>query len=146
MSRLPETVTLELKAHLAAGLSDREIARRTRLARSTIRKIRINYNIYNQPYAPRTVKQGRPRVVDLVHEDVSPFLGAELYTNYLQALLLYLTERPTAYLDELASWMLDTYNLRISTSSIHRILKRRSWSRKAAGKQVAERDAALRAI
>ena len=47
-----------------------------------------------------------------------------------QELLDYLNFRPTKYLDEVAYFIWDTWNIVTSESLIKRILKRRKWSYK----------------
>lgn len=52
--------------------------------------------------------------------------------------------RPTAYLDEVASWCFDEFNIALSSSSIWRALKRAKWSRKRASKVALEQSQELR--
>ena len=55
----------------AEGLSQRKIYKATGVDPKTQRALDINYKVYGQPYAPRTVVQGRPRKLLKYQEDVS---------------------------------------------------------------------------
>lgn len=61
-------------------------------------------------------------------------------------MLDYLADNLTAYLDELADYLLDEFTVVASISTLWRTLKRAKWSRKLATRRVAERDAILRAV
>lgn len=62
----------------------------------------------------------------------------------LQSLLAYLEVKPTAYLDEIAYFLWDEYEVFITQSAISRYLKKLQWSRKGTQRVAAERNQDLR--
>jgi transposase len=63
----------------------------------------------------------------------------------VQSLLLYLQDRPTAYLDEIAYFLFDSYSVDVSIKTVSRLLKEAEWSRKRAKKEAKQRNEELRA-
>ena len=72
---------------------------------------------------------GRPRLIDDFHG---------------QQLLLYLEQRPMAYLDELSYFLLDEWELDVDDATVWRALHRLSWTRKASRKIARQRNQDLR--
>lgn len=62
-----------------------------------------------------------------------------------QSILTYLDDKPTAYLDELAWYVYDAYDVNIDASTVWRILQRHGWTRKACERIAAQRSPELRA-
>ena len=57
----------------------------------------------------------------------------------------FVEDRPTAYLDEMQQFLFDEYDgLEVTIWSIRRVLRERSWSRKAVHARAAERNEPLR--
>jgi transposase len=62
----------------------------------------------------------------------------------IQKLFEFIEDRPTAYLDEMQDFLYDEFDLEVSIQTIHRILQKAHWSRKAVSARAAERSAPLR--
>jgi hypothetical protein len=62
-----------------------------------------------------------------------------------QSVLMFLEDRPTAYLDEIAFYLFDRYQIEVSESTVSRMLHDLRWSRKKARKIAAQQNEALRA-
>jgi hypothetical protein len=61
-------------------------------------------------------------------------------------LLQYLQEKPTAYLDEMVEFLVDTFNVEVSDRTVYRTLDRAGWTRKVAVKHAKARSEALREV
>ena len=61
--RLPDKVIHRIKIRIEAGKAIPAITEAVKVAKKTIYKIRLNLNIWGEPYAPPTVVQGRPRAL-----------------------------------------------------------------------------------
>lgn len=57
-----------------------------------------------------------------------------------EELLIYLDERPTAYLDEMRWFLFDSFNILVDESTISRALKRLCWNRKKCRRVAAQRN------
>ena len=86
---------------------------------------------WGTPYAPRTVRLGRPRLL------------AEAARLRLKE---FLRGRPYAYLEEMIEFIYDEFDLEVSIPTIWRELERMRWSRKLATKRAREQSAALRRV
>jgi transposase len=66
--------------------------------------------------------------------------------NYvvLQRLLAFLEDQPTSYLDEMQDFLLDEFDIKVSISTIYRVLKKNNWSRKSVRRRAAQRSESLR--
>ncbi|KAH4354228.1 hypothetical protein HBH97_253980, partial [Parastagonospora nodorum] len=62
----------------------------------------------------------------------------------MKGLLLFLREKPTAYMDEMEEFLLEEYGAVVSQATVYRTLERAKWSRKLASKHAKERSEALR--
>jgi hypothetical protein len=60
-----------------------------------------------------------------------PFFCNEKLTFLIKDLRTFLNERPSAYLDEMAWFIWDEYEVIATESTISRELKKMNWSRKA---------------
>ena len=89
---------------LATGVSTRQIGR-----------IKKNLRTFATATAPHSLNKGRPRVLN--NPMVDDLIG-------------YLNERPLQYLDEMAWWLRDQWNVEVSVQTISRCLKARRWSYK----------------
>jgi translation initiation factor 2 alpha subunit (eIF-2alpha) len=61
-------------------------------------------------------------------------------------LLEYLREKPTAYIEEMADFLLDEFDVLPSETTTYRTLERVKWTRKVASKHAKERSEALREV
>ena len=61
--RLPDKVVYRIRIHLKAGKEALAIAKAVGVAKKTIYKLRLNLDIWGEPYAPATVVLGRPRAL-----------------------------------------------------------------------------------
>ena len=62
----------------------------------------------------------------------------------MQRLLDFLKDQPTAYLDEMQTFLFNEFDIQVSTATVCRTLERASWSRKAVTARAAQRSAPLR--
>jgi transposase len=90
--------------------------------------MRLSLEYWGIPYAPRAVRLRRPRL---------------LVEAYRLRLVEFLCGRPHAYLDEIAEFLYDEFDVEVSTLTIWRELERMRWSRKLVTKWVREQSAAL---
>lgn len=86
--------------------------------------------MYGSPYAPSIARRGRPQTLTVAQQD---------------QLLLYLEDRPTAVLDEIALFAREQFGVQITNSTLPRLLKRLGWSYKVAKKVAMQRSKPLRA-
>lgn len=63
----------------------------------------------------------------------------------MQFVIDYLTDRPTAYLDEVALAVYDQFDIHISLPTVSRVIHQRQWSRKVAKRRALEANSTLRA-
>jgi transposase len=129
--RLPPHTIRSVVEHIAAGDNNTEVSQATRVSRNAIRKMRLSLEYWGTPYAPRAVRLGRPRLLVEAHR---------------LRLVEFLRGRPHAYLDEMAEFLYDEFDVEVSTSTIWRELERMRWSRKLATKRAREQSAALRRV
>ena len=61
--RLPDEVVHRIKIHIKAGEAVPAIAEAVKVGKKTIYKIRLNLDIWGEPYAPPTVVLRRPRAL-----------------------------------------------------------------------------------
>ena len=95
----------------------------------TVQRMRHSFRRYGLVYVPPTDLGGRPPTLNDQHT-------AEL--------LIYLEQRPSAYLDEMAYFLFDEYELLVDEATVYRALKRLGWSRKVNRKVAAQRNIHLR--
>ena len=114
---------------LERGDSNKFIEEATRLSGRQIRRIRSNWEHYGEVVRPRISIGHRPRALSQYH--------------YKQ-LLVYLEQRPTAYLDEMCWFLFDEFDISVSESTVCRALQRLSWTRKKAKRIAAQQCQTLR--
>ena len=61
--RLPDKVVYRIRIHIEAGEAVPAIAEAVKVGKKTIYKMRLNLDIWGEPYAPSTVVLGRPRAL-----------------------------------------------------------------------------------
>ena len=61
--RLLDEVVHRIRIRIEAGEAVPAIAEAVKVAKKTIYKMRLNLDIWGEPYAPPTVVQGRPRAL-----------------------------------------------------------------------------------
>ena len=69
--RLPDEVVYRIRVRIEAGEGVPAIAKAIDVARRTVYKIRVNLDLYGEPYAPASVVYGRPRLLLAYQELVS---------------------------------------------------------------------------
>ena len=116
---------------IKAGVLDKAIHRQTGVVERSTRKYRRNLEAWGQPHAPKCVNLGRPSTLQDIHR---------------QRLREFLNGRPQAYLEEVRDWILDEFDIAVSTSLVYRELRRMKWSRKIATKRAVEQSDALRRV
>lgn len=127
--RLPDEVVHRIRLRVEANESVAAIAEAVKVSKKTIYKLRLNLDIWGEPYAPPTVTLGR-------HRSLLPYQEMKL--------LKFLEDQPTAYLDEMQTFLFDEFDALLSLTSIYRALERARWSRKVVKAQAAERSTTLR--
>ena len=95
----------------------------------TLQRMRRSWRTYREVYIPSENRGGRPRALHQVYEE---------------ELLAYLEQRPMAYLDEMAFFLLDEFDVQVDEATIWRALTRLGWSRKKCRKVAKERNQELR--
>jgi hypothetical protein len=66
--RLPDEVVHRIRVRIYAGEEVAAIAEVTKVSKKTIYKLRLNVDIWVEPYTPPTVVPGRPRALLLYQE------------------------------------------------------------------------------
>lgn len=94
----------------------------------SIQRHRSNLRYFGSTRAPEGRVGRRPAVNDVM----------------LEALKEYLMGKPDAYLDEMAVFLWDEFEVNVPNSSIQRALKRAGWSKSVARRVARERNADLR--
>lgn len=87
----------------------------TTVSVTQINRMRRNWEKSGEVTPPKHVDQGRPLVLA---EDI------------VDDLLFFLSQRPTAYLDEMKWFIWDEYEIEVSETTIWRALQKRNWTRK----------------
>jgi transposase len=112
------------------SLTTYQMADAAECSEQTIKNIRRNLRLFGTIHAPPT-RIGRRR-------SVTPPM--------LEALCDHLLEKPGLYLDEMAIFLWDEFEMLATTSSIRRALVSRGWSRKTAQQMAKEQNAELREL
>src|SRR5947208_16406233 len=91
-----------------------------------------------------TSKENRPAAtVNTVSRRSSRCIMSDIMALRLivhQRLLEFLDDRPTAYIDEMAWFLYDEFDLIVSLATIHDTLSRLRWSRKTTHRKAQERS------
>ena len=61
--KLPDDVLHRIKVRLDCGESIKQIRDATKVSRATLFRLRLNFDLFGQPYTPQTVVLGRPRAL-----------------------------------------------------------------------------------
>ena len=61
--RLPDEVVHRIRLRIDAGEEVAAIAKAVKVSKKTIYKLRLNLDIWGEPYAPPTIVLGRPRTL-----------------------------------------------------------------------------------
>lgn len=130
-SRLPSYRIWQICVALYYGWAVEWIVAATQVHRATIYRIRTSLDVWGTPYPPSLAKIGRPRLLTALHE---------------KALLAFLTDRPTAFLDEMAWFLYDEFSIVVGLSTIWKTLSRIRWSRKVVQRKAIERAEDLRSL
>ena len=118
-----------IKYDLETGRTDGEIVERHQVSKSLVYRYRKHWEEWGEVSLPPFSQGGRRRALDLA---VS------------MALLDYLEEKPTAYLDEMRFFLFDAFDVLVDESTISRELKRLGFSRKKCRRVAAQRCQDLR--
>lgn len=109
-------------------LSDRDIADIASCSTRTVTRVRANLRAFGAPCAPKAAGGRRSRILPHV----------------LAALLDRLLIKPDLYLDEMADFVWEEFELSVSEDSVRRSLKSCDWSKKMTQRVACERDPDLR--
>lgn len=93
----------------------------TTVSVTQINRMRRYWEKSGEVTPPKHVDQGRPTI---------------LAEEVVDDLLLFLSQRPTAYLDEMKWFIWDEYEIEVSESTIWRALQKRNWTRKKVHKTI----------
>jgi transposase len=124
----PDPATLATIFHQLFDLEmpAKEIAQRHGLTDRAVRRYRQCWKLFGTPRAPRGgVKIGRQRSCTDEQE---------------LALIEWLGTNTAAHLDDMATFLFDRDGIRVSTSTVCRILHRRGWSRSVAAELAGQRS------
>ncbi|KAH6612996.1 hypothetical protein C7974DRAFT_418100 [Boeremia exigua] len=107
--KLAPTTLQAVLDRIDAGVNDTQIYRQTGVTPNCTRRKRLNLSQWGQPYAPATVKVGRPTTLRDIHR---------------HRLREYLDGRPQAYLEEMKDWLLDEFNIPVSIGLVYQELQK----------------------
>ena len=102
-------------AMLISGVPPSSVVQYTAVSRAIVFRIRKNLREYN--------------MIDVLieHRGV-PGAPVKVTEQALTGLLACLIEKPTMFLDEMAQFLLDVYDIAADTTTIFRALRRKGWS------------------
>ena len=127
---VPEPIRALVQYEFELGYSnDAILAGPYQVSLRTLQRMRRTWLDSGTVFVAKENYGGRPRLID-------DFYG--------QQLLLYLEQRPMAYLDELSYFLLDEWELDVDDATVWRALHRLSWTRKASRKIARQRNQDLR--
>jgi transposase len=129
--RLQPTVLQAVIDRIEAGQNNTQIQNETGVWRKTTARIRLSLEYWNQPYPPPCVRRGGLRALRAAHKE---------------RLLEFVAGRPDAYLDEMAEFLYDEFDVKVSLVTVWRALAEARWSRKMASKAARERNETLRRV
>jgi transposase len=110
------------------SLTTLQIAKAAGCSKRSIITISTNLRIFGDVRAP-PIPGGRPRVI-------SPFM--------LNGLCDHLLKKPDLYLDEIAEFLYEEFDVLVSTYTISRALQSQGWTKKVAQRIAQERNTDLR--
>ena len=112
---LPDDLRTEIESYFIRRETTKWIRQATGVCVAQVNKMRKNWELYSLTIAPKHEQQGRPRHITAAMEE---------------DLLGYLEQRPTAYLDEMAWFIFDEYDVEVTPRTISNCLHRMGWTRK----------------
>ena len=68
--KLPEDVIHRIKVRLDCGESIVQIRDAVKVSRTTLYRLRLNFDLFDQPYTPQTIVLGRPKLLLAAQEQV----------------------------------------------------------------------------
>jgi transposase len=116
------------------------VLERSNICRKTLYNLRLSWTLFGQLYPPPIGKKGRPKKLNPAQEQVSLPPAILCYKPPLicpQLLFDYLSDRPTAYLDEMSWFLFDETGVVIGARAIWNCLSRGGYSRKI-GRHIAK--------
>nr|OQO32594.1 hypothetical protein B0A51_00158 [Rachicladosporium sp. CCFEE 5018] len=118
-THLPPHITNRVKLLLDYSHPAAHIARELSLSKRTVERLRLSFELFNQPYPPVLKRLGRPPALNSEQEKV---------------LLEFMAARPEAGLGECVG-LLEGMGVKACGSTVWRYLERAGWGRKPAGKR-----------
>ncbi|OQO08761.1 hypothetical protein B0A48_05651 [Cryoendolithus antarcticus] len=118
-THLPPHITNRVKLLLDYSHPAAHIARELSLSKRTVERLRLSFELFNQPYPPVLKRLGRPPALNSEQERV---------------LLEFMAARPEAGLGECVG-LLEGMGVKACGSTVWRYLERAGWGRKPAGKR-----------
>jgi len=85
--RLPDEVVYRIRIRIKAGKAVLAIAEAVKVAKKTIYKMQLNFDIWGEPYAPPTAVLGRPKALLPYQEMViyNAMVLSFLLTGFIEA-------------------------------------------------------------
>lgn len=112
---------------IESNLKTTDIANTAGCSKQSVRYIRSNLQMFGSPKAP-PIPSGRPK-------SITPLM--------VEALCEHLSENPGLYLDEMAIFLQEVFDVCVANSTISRALAAKGWSKKTTRNQAKERNADL---
>jgi transposase len=128
-NRVNPSIANQVRLRIEQGESTNAIHRSTRITKQTIRRWRLNLDLFSNLYAPSFIVLGQPKKLSY---DQEVFI------------LTYLEDQPTSYLDEIVQVVYDEFDIEVSVSLIYRLLEQKRWSRKVVQQKAAQQSQLLR--
>ena len=130
---MPVPIAPEVRAMIRhefeLGHTNDEILPAYDISVSTLNRMRRNWKEFDLLYIPKEAPIGRPRSISEAHQE---------------ELLIYLDSRPIAYLDKMAWFLFNEFELIVDETTIWRCLHRLGWSRKNMRRIAKQRNQDLR--
>lgn len=124
--RVTPAVREAIRHEFELGYTNKQVRVRHEVSGRTLRRMRSSWKRWSSVYIPfQSPHPGRDRI---------------LHDALQEELLIYLDQRPMAYLDEMAWFLYDEFNVTLDESTIHRALHRLGWSRKNMRKIARQRN------
>ena len=61
--KLPEDVVHRIKVRLDCGESIAQIYEAVKVSKATLYRLRLNFDLFDQPYTPQSIVLGRPKLL-----------------------------------------------------------------------------------
>ena len=103
-ARLPVQTCNRIRALIDSSVPPSRIADKIYVCYKTVKRIRLSYELFGQPYPPRYISAGRKR---------------KLTTAQMDWLLEFVSKHPTAYADEMALALFDKFEIDVCPRSIY---------------------------